>query len=339
MDSYSTDRRYTTRRSNTHRRYTRIRQQGGLWRLLAFQTLVSIILFLIIITAKSIDISAADFIIRQVRHVLNHNVELKSIYAFAQTTVSDIKNSIMPAANDDKGPGLPTAADDLMKKEAVGINGQKNAADRADRKDTAAQADQADRKDAAAKADQADREDQEVQAVYTNQINIDEALSNEIQPAGLSPETSVLAATIGDIEAFTSGQPGTSGMISPIIGPIATPFGEITGPGGSIRMHNGIDISVGYVSDVKAVLDGIVADSGSAPGYGNFIMLSHDNGLTTVYGNCSSIAVKINDPVKKGNVIAMVGEDSMTGGGHLHFEVWNGNDPVDPLEYITVAAG
>jgi murein DD-endopeptidase MepM/ murein hydrolase activator NlpD len=305
MDNYPTDRRYTVRRSNPRRRHAKPKRQGGLRRLLAFQTLVSIVLFLIIIIAKSIDISAARFVIRQVRYVLDHNVELKSIYTFAQTTVSDIRDSIMLSDGGDKEPESASGTEN----EVIAVN-----------------------------APTAGRTDQGGMAVRTDAAS-DEVPEEEIQSAGLPAETSVLAASSGDIDVYTSDVPGAFGMISPAAGPVVTPFGEIAGPGGIVRMHNGIDISVEDTSDVKAVLDGIVADSGSAPGYGNFIRLSHDNGLTTVYGNCSSITAKINEPIKKGNVIAMVGEDSMTGGSHLHFEVWNGNDPVDPLEYISLTAG
>ncbi len=298
MDSYTSGRGYTTRRSSPHKRYTRIPQRGGLRRLLVFQTVVSVILLLIVIIAKSINISAASFITRQVGYVLSHNVELKSIYAFAQTMVSDIRNSVIPGSVEVKEPDMAVKADDFL-----------------------------------------NNADTDPYVSESNQAQKNDALTEEMQLSVPSPETSVLAASSGDIEAYTSAQSGASGLISPAIGSISIHFGEITDPGGFVRMHKGIDISVENTSDVKAVLDGIVADSGSAPGYGNFIRLSHDNGLTTVYGNCSSIAVKINDAVKKGDIIAVVGEDSMAGGSHLHFEVWNGNDPVDPLEYITVAAG
>ncbi len=332
MDSCPTARRYTTGRSNPHRGHTRIRrQQGGLRRLIAFQALVSIILFLIVMIANSIDISAAGFIIRQVRYVLSHDVELKSIYAFAQTTLSDIKNSIIPDAGESNGLKAAAGADDITKDKSpdlvVGADGSlKN-------EDTSLEPERSGQTDQTGMTGQTDANG------HAGHVTTNEVFMRETQSAGSFPETSVLAASSGDIDSYTSGQPGAFGMISPLIGPISTPFGEITGPGGFVRMHSGIDISVEYTNDVKAVLDGIVSDSGSAPGYGNFIRLSHDNGLTTVYGNCSSISVKINDTVKKGSIIAMVGEDSMTGGAHLHFEVWDGNGPVDPLGYIAVAAG
>jgi murein DD-endopeptidase MepM/ murein hydrolase activator NlpD len=332
MDSYPADRRYTAGRSNPYRssqyrsgqykRRTRTRHQGELGRLLAFQSLVSIILFLIIIIANSIDISAAGFIIRQVRHVISHDVEPGSIYTFARTTFSDIRNSIIQAADEEKRPTTVSEADDFVKKESgtltVSIDGQTDQPDMTGNVDMAEQTDMAD---------------------ISADTDIYGISPDKEQTGGLYPETSVLAASSGAIDAYASGEPGAFGMISPVIGPVTTPFGEISGPGGIVRMHYGIDISVDYADEVKAVLDGIVTDLGSAPGYGNFIKLSHDNGLSTIYGNCSSIDARINDPVKKGNVIAAVGEDSMTGGSHLHFEVWNGNDPVDPLEYITVTAG
>ena len=298
MDNYSSGRGYTSRRSIPHIRHTKTPKRGGLGRLLAFQTLVSVILLLIIVIAKSINISAASFITGQVRYVLDHNVELKSIYAFAQTTVSDIKNSIMPGSDNVKRIDVAAEADDYL-----------------------------------------DKTNAELYASDTGEDKKNDVPAAEVQLAGPLPKTSVLAANSGDVDTYTSDQQGAFGMICPASGSISVPFGEISGPGGFARTHNGIDISIGHVSDVKAALDGIVADSGSAPGYGNYVRLRHDNGLTTVYGNCSSIAVEIDTTIRKGNVIAMVGEDSMAGGSHLHFEVWNGNDPVDPLDYIIVTAG
>ncbi len=299
MDSYMTGKRYMTRRTAPHRRHVRNPQKGGLGRLLAFQMIISIILLLIIVIAKSIDLSAADYITGQVKYALTHNVELKSIYTYAETATSNIRDSITAGSKEYKRALIIKTPDDVV--------------------------------------ETADSEDAEHTA-DTDPVYV-EAITAEPQLSAAPYETSVLAASSGDIDAYIPKLKNVSRMQNPISGMLATPFGEITGPAGTVRMHKGVDISVETMSEVKAVLDGIVTDSGSAPEYGNYVCITHDNELATIYGNCSSVNVKKNDQVKKGDIIAVVGGDSMTGGRHLHFEVWYADDPVDPLEYITVTAG
>ncbi len=339
MESYPTDRRYTAGRSHPYRRRPVIRQRGGIRRLLAFQTVVSIILFCIIMIANSIGISAAGFLTRQVRYVLSRDVELKNIYAFMKTTVSDIRNSIIPDGSKGNENRQAMEGDDLIENTDGTVTALSDG--QTDPYGTDVYIDTAGNTGTSGNAgepENADTAGQTAPAQDSGELPGGEQ-DDHLHTQGLYPETSVLAASSGPVDAYTSARPGAFGMIGPVTGRIVTPFGEIMGPGGVIRIHNGIDISVEYTSGVKAVMDGIVTDSGSMPGYGNFIRLNHENGITTVYGNCSSITAKINDRVEKGNVIAMVGEDSMTGGSHLHFEVWNGNGPVDPLEYILFDAG
>ncbi|MCQ2268961.1 MAG: peptidoglycan DD-metalloendopeptidase family protein [Bacteroidaceae bacterium] len=87
------------------------------------------------------------------------------------------------------------------------------------------------------------------------------------------------------------------------------------------RDHKGIDVKV-YVGDtIRAAFDGMirVVDYQGA-GYGKYIVIRHDNGLETVYGHLSKQLVKINQPVKAGDVIGLGGNTGRSTGSHLHFE-------------------
>lgn len=78
-------------------------------------------------------------------------------------------------------------------------------------------------------------------------------------------------------------------MIAPVEGMIVTPFGEVAGAAGIWKTHIGIDFAVDKMSEVRAVLDGIVEDTGSSPGYGRYVKIRHSDSLVTVYANCSTL--------------------------------------------------
>ena len=87
------------------------------------------------------------------------------------------------------------------------------------------------------------------------------------------------------------------------------------------RAHKGIDIKV-YVGDtIRAAFDGMVRIVDyEGKGYGKYIVIRHDNGLETLYGHLSQQLVKINQPVKAGDVIGLGGNTGRSTGSHLHFE-------------------
>jgi len=69
-------------------------------------------------------------------------------------------------------------------------------------------------------------------------------------------------------------------------------------------------------------------------GYGNLVMIDHHNGLATLYGHQSRIAVSCNQQVSTGETIGYVGCTGFCTGPHLHFEVRLNGTPVDPLGYL-----
>ena len=103
-----------------------------------------------------------------------------------------------------------------------------------------------------------------------------------------------------------------------------------------MQFHKGLDIAVAFGSDVKAAAAGTVIFSGQKGGYGNCVIVSHGNGLATLYGHLSQLIVKTNEKVKVGQVIAKSGNSGRSTGPHLHYEVHKNNSPVNPKLFMNL---
>ena len=101
-----------------------------------------------------------------------------------------------------------------------------------------------------------------------------------------------------------------------------------------IQFHKGLDIAVAYGTDVRSAAAGKVIFAGAKGGYGNCVIISHGNGLDTLYGHLSTIAVKANDLVNVNDVIAKSGNSGRSTGPHLHYEVHKNNTPVNPKLFM-----
>jgi murein DD-endopeptidase MepM/ murein hydrolase activator NlpD len=148
--------------------------------------------------------------------------------------------------------------------------------------------------------------------------------------SGLQAASSQVTATL-QTSGSTSydSSPSSSGLIWPVNGPVVSPFGWRWG-----RMHEGIDIGVGYGTPIHAAASGTVVYSGWMSGYGNFVIIDHGGGMATAYGHQSSIAAGNGQSVSQGQVIGYVGCTGHCFGPHLHFEVRINGSPVDPLGYL-----
>lgn len=103
-----------------------------------------------------------------------------------------------------------------------------------------------------------------------------------------------------------------------------------------IQFHKGLDIAVAFGTDVRSAAAGKVIFAGVKGGYGNCVIISHGNGLDTLYGHLSTISVKANDMVKVNDVIAKSGNSGRSTGPHLHYEVHKNNTPVNPKFFINL---
>ena len=101
------------------------------------------------------------------------------------------------------------------------------------------------------------------------------------------------------------------------------------------RMHNGIDIGASYGSKIYASDGGIVITSTSSYSYGEYVMIAHGNGRYTLYAHMSQRLVKVDDVVKQGDVIGYVGTSGYATGPHIHFEIYENDVRVDPLQFFS----
>lgn len=96
------------------------------------------------------------------------------------------------------------------------------------------------------------------------------------------------------------------------------------------RPHRGVDILLRTGDPVRACFDGVVRIARAMGGYGNVVVLRHENGLETVYGHLSKIVVKPRQKVSAGDIIGLGGSTGRSTGPHLHFEVRFQYEPFDP---------
>jgi len=99
--------------------------------------------------------------------------------------------------------------------------------------------------------------------------------------------------------------------------------------------NEGINIAVPEGTPVKAAEAGTVTYAGSeVKGYGNLVLIRHDNGFVTAYAHNSSLNVKRGEQVKRGQVIATAGQTGNVTSPQLHFEIRKGATPVDPIKHL-----
>ena len=107
------------------------------------------------------------------------------------------------------------------------------------------------------------------------------------------------------------------------------PYGIING-----KLHSGIDIPADQGAVILAAADGTVIETGFDAARGNYLVLDHGDGLTTLYAHCRNVEVKAGDTVKTGEMVAAVGSTGMSTGPHLHFEVRQDGEAQNPVTYF-----
>lgn len=118
---------------------------------------------------------------------------------------------------------------------------------------------------------------------------------------------------------------------------ITSTFGGRASPGGiGSKNHKGIDIGrVGYTTQIHAAKAGTVIVSQRSSSYGEYVVVSHGSGNTTLYAHMSSRSVSVGQAVKQGDVLGITGSTGHSTGPHLHFEISEGGVRINPLKYLT----
>jgi septal ring factor EnvC (AmiA/AmiB activator) len=156
----------------------------------------------------------------------------------------------------------------------------------------------------------------EMEAIITRlQQEMEERVSRE----GVTGGPSVFAALKGQ-------------LLPPCRGEVTVPFGELIHPVTKLKSFSaGISIKTGPGQKVVAVASGTVAYVGNLRGYGNFIIINHDDRYYTTYAGLGEMLVSVNEYVLAGNKVASAGDD-----GIVKFELREGRNPLDPIKWISI---
>lgn len=123
-------------------------------------------------------------------------------------------------------------------------------------------------------------------------------------------------------------------FVQPVEGPVISKYGPRRG-----RMHTGTDIRLNSGDTVLCAFDGRVRLAKRFSGYGNLVLVRHNNGLETIYGHLKTINVKVNDTIKAGDLVGLGGRTGRATCNHLHFETRLFGQPFDSNKYIDFETG
>jgi murein DD-endopeptidase MepM/ murein hydrolase activator NlpD len=147
-----------------------------------------------------------------------------------------------------------------------------------------------------------------------------------------APATSTesVPQTVAEVPA----EADATGMRWPVRGKVISGFG----PKSNGLKNEGINIAVPEGTSVRAAESGVVAYAGNElKGYGNLVLIRHDDGYVTAYAHAKELFVKRGDTVKRGDVIAKAGQTGSVSSPQLHFEVRKGATALDPMKYLSAA--
>ena len=123
--------------------------------------------------------------------------------------------------------------------------------------------------------------------------------------------------------------------IWPVRGYLSANFGNRDDPFTGLRdFHSGIDISTPIGTKVLAPADGVVIFCGVRGGYGNAMVIDHGYGVVSRYAHLANWNVRPGQRVRRGDVIAFVGNTGRSTAPHLHYEVWVNDQAQNPIQYI-----
>lgn len=158
---------------------------------------------------------------------------------------------------------------------------------------------------------------------YDEKIEIDTVTSQE--------EKELLEQIKLNAEKLKQNQTSISSQLflfDPVVGQISRKF--------SLPDHPGVDIVTLKDAQIKACLDGVVMHASYNELDGFTVIISHQKDLISVYKHANTINVKVGDKIKTGQTIGIVGSTGeRSTGPHLHFEIWNQAEPINPMNYFS----
>lgn len=183
----------------------------------------------------------------------------------------------------------------------------------------------------------------------TDSTKKDAAASSTTDQSKDTAKTSTAAEVVKDSQTAQAPAKSTA-KAAPVNPEFASPvFGQVTYDYSKDKLsysktldqwmtHEGLDIASERGTQVKAVADGIISDIKNDPRFGVLVVIDHQNGYKTMYGNLAADdMVTVNQKIKKGDVIGSIGNTALyevAEAPHLHFEVFKNSVSVDPKAYL-----
>lgn len=184
--------------------------------------------------------------------------------------------------------------------------------------------------DIASAQDQLDEYQADIQAQEDQMRRIEEEMRRQEEEARQKAQAAGQTYTVKDLGNISFIWP------CPSSSRITSYFGGRESPtAGASTNHKGIDIGASQGSSILAAAEGRVVISTYSYSAGNYIMIDHGGGVSTVYMHCSQLLVSQGEQVSQGQVIAKVGSTGYSTGPHLHFGIRSGGSYVNPLNYVS----
>ncbi len=173
---------------------------------------------------------------------------------------------------------------------------------------------------------------------YADPLSYESETESEVNEDGTPEAQEVTEASLPqDPSSEGGGEDGLFGeyygesAVMPVNGTLTSDYGYREHPVySSEAFHEGRDIAAPTGTPIHAVLDGTVIEAGTAEMAGRYVKIEHNNGYRTLYCHCDELYVSAGTVVRRGDVIAAVGQTGLATGPHLHFELHENGTAVDP---------
>ena len=181
-------------------------------------------------------------------------------------------------------------------------------------------------------------------AEYQGYLAQEDALSKQVAKAekdyyqALAKEEAARLAELNRQNNYVPANKDSSGFLYPLPYRVAITdsYGYRTHPvtGKKTTWHNGVDLAAGAGTAIYATKSGTVTTALRSDIWGNYVVINHGDGFSSLYAHMQGLIVKAGDYVKQGQTIGYVGSTGLSTGPHLHFTIYYNGADVNPMSYI-----
>lgn len=181
-------------------------------------------------------------------------------------------------------------------------------------------------------------------AEYQGYLAQEDALSKQVAKAEkdyyqvLAKEEAARLAELNKQNNYVPANKDSSGFLYPLPYRVAITdsYGYRTHPvtGKKTTWHNGVDLAAGAGTAIYATKSGTVTTALRSDIWGNYVVINHGDGFSSLYAHMQGLIVKAGDYVKQGQTIGYVGSTGLSTGPHLHFTIYYNGADVNPMSYI-----